>query len=238
MGLFSIVTKPIGCILTLIGGIVVVLILMVVGFFWAIDTMAPQLAEEIVTEATGFPTTINDASVNFRNQSLTFEGVEIDNPSDYPDQEFLRISEFTIGLDRDNSSEQNLVISEITLAIEELAFLQGNMSTSNLEAFFESAEVNWDQILSQVAEEAASRDQMVPEKLLVNQLNLSIDRIKMVDTSGPETIYRALDLGYSESFEKVTEIRPVLQAISNEFVSKGLFEIAEPIQEVIKDSQN
>lgn len=206
-------------------------VLLVVGMFWAVETMAPDIAERTFTEATGFPTTVQDAEVSFAKQRISFSDIEIDNPSDFPDQEFLRINEFAVSLDRSQTNEDQLALGEVTLDIDELAFLEGPVSVSNLEAFFETAENNWDQILKQASAEAEEKGQSMPDKLVILKLNVSLNRVKLVNTSGPETVYRALAVDYARTFENVSEIRPVLESIAQDLKSKGLGEVAKPLEQ-------
>jgi len=230
MGLFSIVTKPLGCIVTFVGTLVVLAILLVVGFFWAFEAMAPKIVEQGFTEATGFPTTIHDAGVNFPKQRLSLSGIEIDNPEAFPDREFLKIKEFAVSLDRSQTNQEHITLGELTLDIEELAFLEAAPKGSNLESFFEQAEHSWEQMLEQIHREAAEKNQSVPGDLVISQLHVSLARVKLVNTAGPETVYRALDVNYENTFENVTEIRPVLEHIARDFQSKGLTAVARTIQ--------
>lgn len=229
--MFSIVTKPLGCVLSLIGALVVFMVLLVVGFFWAMDEFAPELAESAFTEATGFPTTIEDGEISFREQRVTFTGIEIDNPNDFSEHDFLRIAELSVALDRDQTNEQQLAFSEIVVDIEELAFVPAGLTTSNLETFFETAEQNWAIILERAREEAAKDGQTMPETLRVGALTLKLGRVKLAEAAEAETVYRALDLGYEQVFTDVTAIRPVLEAVARELLARGLPDVAQPFEQ-------
>jgi len=230
MGLISAVTKPIGCILTFIGAMVVLAVLLVAGMFWAIEEMAPAIAEQTFTEATGFPAKVDEVEVKYLKQQVRFVNVEIDNPEDFADREFLKINEFSISLDRSETDEEQITLGELVLDIEELAFLEGVVAMSNLEAFMETAEHGWRQALEQIKEEAANQDQVVPANLVIRQVHIRLDRIKLVDAaSGPDTIYRVVDVGYERTFEDVSEPGPILEAIADELRSKGFLQIAQPI---------
>ncbi|GHC04475.1 hypothetical protein [Cerasicoccus arenae] len=231
MGLFKIVTKPIGCLLTLVGALVVGIVLLAVGFIWAVDELSPEIAERAITEATGFPTTVEDGSVSFKNQTLTLTNIEIDSPNDFPDREFLHIAEFTVGLDRQNWNAEKMALSEVTLIIDELSFVQGNTAVSNLEAFIESAEENWAKAILQIQEQAAEKDQTVPGKLVIAELNLELRRVKLANVSGPETIYRVLDVNYAKTFQNVEEIRPIIESIAADLQANGLENIAQTLQQ-------
>jgi len=236
--MFKFITKPIGCIFSIIGFFFVLAILMVVGFFWAMDEMAPRVAESAITQATGFPTTVQDGEFSFRNQSITLTDIEIDNPSDFPEREFMRIAEFTVGLDRDGWSEEQMALSEIKLVIDEMAFIQGDMQVSNLETFIESAEENWAMMLQQIYAQAATEGQTVPDKMVINNFHVELRRIRLASISGQETVYRTIDLDYSKDFTKVEQIRPVIETIAKDMEARGLNEIGQTLQESAEDLDN
>lgn len=238
MGLVKIITKPIGCILSLIGFIVVVAVLLFVGFIWAVDEFTPQLAENALSEATGFPTSVQDGSVSFKNQTFTLTDIDIRNPDDFPDRDFMHIAEFTVGLDRKNTNEQHLTLSQVTLDIAELSYVQGSMSVSNLEAFIQSAEENWAQLLQRIYEQAAEKDQAVPEKLMITKLNLKLARVKLASIEDNQTIYRAIDIGYSKTFDNVDSIRPVIESIAADLQSTGLPQIAKELDQAAREKEN
>lgn len=240
MGLFKIITKPIGCLFSLIGFLVVLTVLMVVGFIWAVDELAPSMAETALTQATGFPTTVEDGSVSFKDQTITLTNIVIDNPQDFPERHFARIAEFTVGLDRENWNEQQMSLSEVTLIIDELTFVQGGMEVSNLETFIEAAEENWQMMLEQIYLQAAEKQQSVPERMVINQLALELRRVKLASVSGDETVFRNIDLNYAKSFENVQSIRPVIEAVAADMQKSGISEIARSLEESAQelDDQN
>ncbi|WP_309398276.1 hypothetical protein [Cerasicoccus maritimus] len=238
MGLFKIVTKPIGCILSLIGGLVVLAVLLIIGFAWAVDEMAPQIAESAITEATGFPTSVKDGSVSFRKQSFTLKDITIDNPEDFADRDFMRIGELTVGLDRKSWDADHIALSEITLIIDELSFSEGNFDMSNLDAFIEAAEENWALVVQQIHAAAAEENQTVPEKIVINQLNFALKRVKLVASAGDETLYRAIDLNYDKSFDNVDSLRPIIEAIAADLNQSGLPQVAGDLEKAASEIEN
>ncbi|WP_309386748.1 hypothetical protein [Cerasicoccus frondis] len=238
MGLFKIVTKPIGCILSLIGALVVFAVILVIGLAWAADEMAPQIAESAITEATGFPTSIQDGSISFRKQSITLTDIIIDNPEDFSDRDFLRIAELTVGLDRSSWNENQVALSQIKLIIDELTFSQGNFDMSNLDAFIEVADENWDLLVQQIHATAAEKSQSVPEKIVIGELVFGLRRVKLSSTVGDETLYRAIDLNYDRTFENVDSLRPIIESIAQDLQNSGLPQVAESLQEATEDMDN
>lgn len=238
MGLVKLITKPIGCVFTLIGVLVVGLILLVVGMFWAIDSLSPGIVERAMSEATGFPTTVRDGEVSFRDQAFTLTDIEIENPGDFPDREFMHIATFSVGLDRDNWNEQQMALSEVTLQISELTYILGDSEVSNLETFIEAAEDNWGLMIKQIQEQAAAKDQKVPDKLVIGALNLGLQRVKLAQIQGEETIYRAIDLNYAKSFSNVDSIRPIIESIAADLQNTGLPQIAAELRESAKQADN
>lgn len=238
MGLVKFITKPLGCVFSLIGFLVVVTVLLVIGFIWAIDEFAPRMAETAISQSTGFPTRVNDGEVSFRNQAITLTDIEIDNPQDFPERDFMRIAEFTVGLDRENWNEQQMTLSEVTIIIDEMTFIQGGMEVSNLETFIEAAEENWDMMLEQIYLQAAQKEQKVPDKMVIAQLALELRRVKLASINGDETLYRNVDLNYAKSFENVDSIRPVIEAIANDMQANGMAEIASTLEDSAEELDN
>ncbi|WP_269542838.1 hypothetical protein [Cerasicoccus fimbriatus] len=231
MGLIKIVTKPIGCFFSLIGALVIFVVLVVGGLIWLVDEMAPKVAETAITEATGFPTQVREGSVSFKDQTITLTDIEIDNPQDFVDRDFLRIAELTLGLDREKWNENQVALSLIRLDIKELNFNQGNFDISNLDAFIEAAEENWELFLEQIHNQATQEGQTVPENVVIGEVTLKLGRVVLASPMGDQTISRTVNLNYEATFTEVRSLRPIIETVARDLQQTGLSDIAKSLRE-------
>lgn len=129
--MFSFITRPIGCLFSLIGSLVVITLVLALVLIGLIAYFMPQMSEKVISEATGFPTRIGDASLSLWHQRLELRDVHIDNPENYPEDDFLFIPRLSLSLDRKASSREHLVLSEVVLHIDTLTVVRLSATTLN-----------------------------------------------------------------------------------------------------------
>lgn len=129
--MFSFITKPIGCLFSLIGSLVVIAIVLVALSLGLVAYFMPQIGAKAITEATGFPTSVGSSSLSLWNQRLSLENIRIDNPEESPERDFISIPSFVFTLDRKASDKEHLVFSDVTLHIDTLTLVRLPGNTLN-----------------------------------------------------------------------------------------------------------
>lgn len=122
--MFSFITRPIGCLFSLVGSIVVIALVLVLLGLWLLSYFMPQIGAKAISEATGFPTSIGDAGFSLWSQKLELNNLRIDNPETYPEDDFLAVSHWSLRLDRKASDREHLVFSDVTLHIDTLTLVR------------------------------------------------------------------------------------------------------------------
>lgn len=122
--MFSFITKPIGCLFSLVGSIVVIALVLIIAALALLSHFMPQLGAKAISEATGFPTTIADSSLSLWNQRLELRDIRVNNPESYPEDDFLSIPRLSLTLDRKATDQDYLTFSDVTLHIDTLTLVR------------------------------------------------------------------------------------------------------------------
>lgn len=122
--MFGFITRPIGCLFSLVGSIVVIALVLVLAGLGLIAHFMPQMTARAITEATGFPTSVGSSSLSLWHQRLELKDIRINNPDNYPEDDFLLVRRLALGIDRKNSDTGRYVFNEVTLDIDTLTLVR------------------------------------------------------------------------------------------------------------------
>lgn len=129
--MFSFITKPIGCLFSLVGSIVVIALVLVLLGLGLLSHFMPQIGAKAISEASGFPASVGSSSFSIWKQRLELRDIRIDNPDNYPEDDFLAIPLLSLRLDRKASDQEHLTLSEVTLHIDTLTLVRQSGTAVN-----------------------------------------------------------------------------------------------------------
>ena len=217
MGIFKIITKPLGCLFSLIASIVIGVIGFIIIGIFALQYYTPSLVESQIESRTQFPATISENNTSLWNGKVGFNGLSIRNTVDYPTADFLDLKRFMADIDMQSVNKEELVIEELVLDVEKLSWVENKKGQTNLKQFAHLLQAS-------MAKEKAPREKPPPEKkeprkYRINKLVIAFNTVAI---HRPDQEMKRYEVDYSKTFENVTNMKRVLFQVAKDLSSKGL----------------
>lgn len=225
--MLGLITRPIGCLLSFIGGLVLLCVLLIGLIAWAIKTlMVPAIASEMET-VTGYGITMKEHELNFFNMSLEVNDMAITNPAtDFSTADFLVVRRLFADMDVEASQGNTIQFSEVDMDIQRLTWVRNENYKINLEHFFSN-------ILTEVAKQwqkNAQADGQV-ERFVIQKFTFKLDRVKLVtpnaDGTSTEQVY---DLNLTYEFQDISSFSGLIDRLAADLRQQGAPAVADSVQ--------
>lgn len=96
-------------------GLIVVIIVGFVALTFSIDSIVQSSIEDIGSEMTGTPVTVDDVSISPFSGNGTISGFRVANPEGYGEEHAVEIDEFSIELDVMSLFSDEIIIQNVTI---------------------------------------------------------------------------------------------------------------------------
>ncbi len=106
--------KPLGCLLTLfVGGLLFLILLLVLGLWFAGSNHALNLASKFVNDKSGGTLSFAGNDTNLFAGRVHLKGIELTNPSRFTDKGFVKINELKAVVDLHSAMTDTIVVPEV-----------------------------------------------------------------------------------------------------------------------------
>jgi len=190
-----------------------VVILLILGAFFLLDSIVASSTETIGTELTGTTVSVESASVSPFSGSGTLSGFRVENPDEYEADYAMEASEISVALDLSTLWSGPIVVENIHIKDPRLTLVQ-NKAKNNLRTLLQN--------VNQGAEEGTSSDsEMIVEHFLMEEGTLDVRVGVGGDRSTQVTIPRieVNDLGTDDQGVAVENI---IREVTNRVVGTAL----------------
>ena len=92
----KLITKPLGCIFSILLTVFLIALLLAVIGLWAAGKWGPGIAADTIESRTGFPTHIGTHHVNLFAGVIDLRDITISNPASFPDTRFFNANELSV----------------------------------------------------------------------------------------------------------------------------------------------
>ncbi len=219
MNPLKIITKPIGCLCSLIGALILGFFLLGVFGLWSFNHLAPQGVKEIVESRGGFPVTVDEAGWHLFDSAFVSEDIMVQNPANFPETDFLHIRTLSLKGDaKEWLAGDTRDIEELTLDIEHVNWVITEGGSSNVSLF---AEAVTEKNSGEDAENTVA--QATDEKdIRVLSWVIKLGTIEISDYSRGEVRREKHILHYEQRFVKAEPAGVVVQVVASDFADQGL----------------
>lgn len=228
--LFRLITKPIGCLFSLLFSLVILVVLLAVGSVLVVDHYAADLAGAIVKEKTGFGLTYATQEVNLFKGQVDFQGLKLTNANAFPVPDFVEFNEFKTAVEPRSLLGDRIVVEEVVVDLKNVTIVKTADGTYNAKAFADAlkAAIPATQSASAQAKPGASGSSKVPP-FIIKTLTVKISTVNYCDYSSGSGSPRVYHINYSRTFTDVTDIKSVAMAMAQDFAGFGMTFMADMI---------
>lgn len=221
MNPFKIITKPIGCLSSLIGGIILFVILLVILGIALFNQLFPGIAEEYIEIRGGFPVRVDTANWDLFGSAFHIEDVVVENPPNFPEKDFLHIRSLIVEagpkeiLHAVNKGATN--IQRLELDIERFNWVLTDGGSTNLGLFAkaveEEAEVRAETQNQPKAESGANE---TSGGVNIQTWVIKIGTIEVSDYSRGPVKREKIVLNYEREFNGSPDAKTVIEAVAKD----------------------
>lgn len=144
MNPFKLITKPLGCLCSLIGSLVLLAVVLAIGLLLAFNYLAPRGVTEIVESRSGFPAQVDRAGWQLLDSAFTVEDLIIQNPPNFPERDFLHLRDLTVRAKiRKLTTSPEGSVEQVNINIERFNWVRTQGGATNLDLFLRTLRENW-----------------------------------------------------------------------------------------------
>jgi len=228
--LFRLITKPIGCLLSLLFSLLILVVLAVVGLVVAVDHYAGEIASTFVKEKTGFELTYASQDVNLFKGLVDFQGLKLTNSSHFPVPDFVDMNEIKTAVEPRSVFGDRIVVDEVVVDLKNVTIVKMADGTYNAKAFADALKAGIPATQSAAAQEkpGASGSSKLPP-FIIKSLTIKIATVQYCDYSTGSGKPRVYNINYSRTFTDVTDVKALAMELAKDFSGYGMEFMADMI---------
>lgn len=242
MNVFSLITKPFGCLMSLIGSVVVLALLLLVAGWFGVGLAMDPMVERHWNEMAPGETSVDSVRFQPFRCALVFEGLSVINPDPFPKEPMLTVdrAEFETNwavLMEERTAGEALPIESAEIVVSRISLLTMNDRT-NLEglpeawgALFGAALTGDETAPESVAREEAGGSHLhaFDQPLKIERLTVRIISVEVGTAQGGRLQMERFPLNYVREFSDVTSWRPVVEMVAADLRTLGRRRVANAI---------
>ncbi|MGF1452979.1 MAG: hypothetical protein ACFB21_13010 [Opitutales bacterium] len=227
MNPFAIITKPLGCVLSLVGAVAVLALLVVFAGWFGVGLVADGIVEEHFSEHAPGQTEVEGVRFKPFKCELEVDNLRVMNPDPFPEEPMLRIDRAAFDttwqeLFAERAEGDVIEIENAEIAIERISLLTLG-DRANLDGLSEA----WGSLFGEVDGEPQLTAYGHP--LQLNSLTIRIEAVEIGTAQGGKIASERFSQPYVRTFSEVTSWRPVLETIADDLRDMGRRNIANAI---------
>ena len=197
-----------GCLAKILVGtvsLVVVLVLMSFGLYYAAGRYLPELASDLVTQGTGFPTSVDSVDLNLGSAEVSFSDVQVRNPGNFAEGMLLDETNLRIQFDTSGSDPDRQILKEVEVEIGLLGLSADAANLTNLAQFREA----WSKLDLRPDDGASGLE----KNWRIDHLSIRIDELLRPD--GTSSV-----VGLEIDLENVDTVETIFDGLSRALIEK------------------
>jgi len=226
--------RPLGCFISFIGAILLLLVILLSIAIWGSDRIAVKVAQYVVEEKTDFTITFEKSYISVFSGEARFNGIQITNPPSYPESGFLTVKEIAASVAPMSLFGDELYAREIIVDVENVTWVRTASDTNNISEFADGFK---GEEKEEAAEKpAAPKKEKKEAKYLIKSLKIRLGTVRVADYSkgGSTPDIKEINVNYSREFQDVRSERDVRDALLADFTKIGVgFLIQSTMQDLI-----
>ncbi len=222
------VKKPIGCVLSLIFGLFLMVLVFGIVTIVVVDYFAMDIASHELRQRSGFVMTVEKQDIGVLSGSADVQGLKIENPDRFAAKDFVRFNQLKAKVEVSPLFKRQIVVDEIVVDLDALAVVQNKDGEYNFAALQNS-------LLGGSSEKKSSAMAIPP--FTIKKLTLKIHQAKYFNFKTGDGKPKLYDLNYERTFNDVTEknLTSVEVAIGTDLSSKGFSVFLDVLKDKILD---
>jgi len=195
------IKKPIGCVLSIVVGLFLMLLVLGVVVVITLDYFAVNIAGHVLQQKSGFVMTVEKQDVGVLSGSADVQGLQITNPERFAAKDFIRFNELKAKVEVGALLKKNIVVDEIVVDLDNLSIVQNKDGEYNFEALQKS-------LLGGSAAPAAGEKKSAGPSIppfTIKKLTLKIHTAKYYNFKTGDGKPKNYDLNYERTFTDVNE---------------------------------
>lgn len=226
----KLITKPLGCLFSILVALVLLLIIVGVIVLWAAGRWGPAIAVDAIQTRTGFPTSIESYNVNLFKGVVEIHDLEIKNPDRFPDPDFIDLREFSAYTSLANLRKDPIVIDRLVIDIDTVGFVQSRTDGNNLKAFTEGLAGD------KKEQDTKAEEGKEPPAYLIKELVIRLNTVKYTNQALPTPIHQEIPIRIDRTFTDVRDIpTQVVQPLIKDFGTAGLNFLSTALLDSMQD---
>jgi len=228
--LFRLITKPIGCLFSLLFSLVILVVLVAVGCVLVVDHYAADIAGTFLKEKTGFELSYAKQEVTLFGGLVDFQGLRLTNSSEFPVPDFVEFNEFKAAVEPRSLLADRIVVDEVVVDLKNVTIVKKADGTYNAKAFADAlkAAIPANQSAAAQQKPGASGSSKVPP-FIIKTLTVKIGTVDYCDYSSGSGSPKVYNINYSRTFTDVTDVKTVATAMAKDFAGFGMTFMADMI---------
>ena len=205
-------------------------ILVVIGILLAVlvlarNTLLKTAAQKAIEKNTGFGLAIDRISVGLVRPVFKLQGLELQNPEDFPEREAFLIKELLVRYDLPSFFGPEIHLPEVVLDIPKAIMVKKDDGESNIDRLRSVSEKKQETAKAEgrTDEEAGSTAEEKPaRKIRIDRLHLTIGSVDIHEyTKGVDKPkVKTYDINVDRVFTNVTDLKQIGLVISAEIVTQ------------------
>ena len=234
--LFKLITKPIGCLFSLLFSLVFLVVVVVVGGVMVVDHYAGDIAAGIVKTKTGFDLTYAKQEVNLFKGLVDFQGMKLTNSSHFPVPDFVELNQFKTAVEPRSLFGDRIVVDEVVVDLKNVTIVKTADGAYNAKAFADALKAGVPASQSPAAQQkpGASGSSRIPP-FIIKSLTIKIGTIDYCDYSSGSGKPKVYTVNYSRTFTDVTDVKALAMALAKDFSGLGMEFMANMIVSSLTD---
>jgi uncharacterized protein involved in outer membrane biogenesis len=221
--MFKIITKPLGCLFSLIFSLLVLVVIVVVGAVVVIDHFAVPGVAALVKEKTGFTMTVGKQDVNLFAGSIDLQGLTITNSSRFAVPGFVDLNEFALQVSLKSLLSDRIDVGTVLVDLKDVTIVKAADGSYNAKVFADAlkAAIPASQSTSAQEKPGASGSSKVPP-FIIHSLTIKIGTVQYCDYSSGSGTPKVYTVNYSRTFTDVTNLNALALALGKDFTGMGM----------------
>lgn len=237
MGLFKIVTKPLGCLFSLAGIILAIVIALLVLALLSFNYVLPTVIDQQISSRTDFSAHVEASKSKLWDGRLVLKDFSINNPAGYSTSDFVLFNELVGDVDLDSVRSDTLVVDEVVVDLARVTWVRDAEGVPNAMRFVDKLKASLgDEDAKPASEPQAEPETSKPEKkLLIRKLTVRVGKAIVVRDENEPRVY---DLNYDRTFTDVTDPQVVAKSIATDLAGLGLNVFKDVLLDTVFDAKH
>jgi len=212
MSLFSVfVKKPLGCLFTILGGLLLLVIVVGVVSVLVVDHYAINIASRELKQRSGFTMTAGQQDISALSGAVDLHDLEITNPDRFAAKDFLKFNEVKVKAEPTSVMGKRIIVDEIVVDLDSFTMVRNKDGSLNLMALKDGL----------MPAPAANKAATVIPPFTVHTFTLKIKSVKLLDFKSNNGKPQVTEVNYSRTFQDVDETNYTKVAVSIGLDLKG-----------------